>query len=92
MPGVIELRPGGRPEPEPAGASYTDWESVYQDNVVGIYQLAFRRVGNSGDAEDVAEEVRIRTLNTLQGVQSPRRFWLLSSDHRRCACRERPNE
>lgn len=66
MPGVIELRPGGRPEPEPAGATYTDWESVYQDNVVGIYQLAFRRVGNAADAEDVAEEVLIRTLNTLR--------------------------
>jgi RNA polymerase sigma-70 factor (ECF subfamily) len=64
--GVIELRPAGRPEPDPEGAVYTDWESVYQDNVVGIYQLAFRRVGNAADAEDVAEEVLIRTLNTLR--------------------------
>ena len=64
--GLIELRPGGRPEPDPEGAVYTDWETVYQDNVVGIYQLAFRRVGNAADAEDVAEEVLIRTLNTLR--------------------------
>jgi RNA polymerase sigma factor (sigma-70 family) len=63
--GLIELRPAGRPEPDPA-ASYSNWESVYQDNVVGIYQLAFRRVGNAADAEDVAEEVLIRTLNTLR--------------------------
>jgi RNA polymerase sigma-70 factor (ECF subfamily) len=68
--GLIELRPGGDREPEiasdPAAAIYTDWESVYQDNVVGIYQLAFRRVGNAADAEDVAEDVMIRTLKTLR--------------------------
>src|SRR5260370_16611042 len=68
--GVIELRPGGDHEPEiakePQTALYTDWESVYQDNVVGIYQLAFRRVGNAADAEDVAEDVLIRTLKTLR--------------------------
>jgi RNA polymerase sigma factor (sigma-70 family) len=51
---------------EPARAIYTDWESVYQDNVVGIYQLAFRRVGNAADAEDLAEDVLIRTLKTLR--------------------------
>ena len=68
--GLIELRPGGDREPEsasdPAAAIYSDWESVYQDNVVGIYQLAFRRVGNAADAEDVAEDVMIRTLKTLR--------------------------
>src|SRR4029077_19537450 len=64
--GLIELRPGGRPEPDPEGAVYTDWESVYQDNVVGIYQLAFRRVGNAAEAEDVAEEELVRTLQTVR--------------------------
>jgi RNA polymerase sigma-70 factor (ECF subfamily) len=47
-------------------ATYPDWESVYQDNVVGIYQLAFRRVGNAADAEDLAEDVLIQTLKTLR--------------------------
>ena len=51
---------------EPTGAVYPDWESVYQDNVVGIYQLAFRRVGNAADAEDLAEEVLMHTLKTLR--------------------------
>ena len=68
--GLIEFRPSDHPQPEianePAAAIYTDWESVYQDNVVGIYQLAFRRVGNAADAEDVAEDVLIRTLKTLR--------------------------
>src|SRR5712691_5458569 len=68
--GLIEFRAAGDPGPkienEPAAAIYTDWESVYQDNVVGIYQLAFRRVGNAADAEDVAEDVMIRTLKTLR--------------------------
>jgi RNA polymerase sigma-70 factor (ECF subfamily) len=68
--GLIELRPSNDPKPgianEPAPAIYPDWESVYQDNVVGIYQLVYRRVGNAADAEDLAEDVLIRTLKTLR--------------------------
>jgi len=67
---VTELRVLSDPDPEPSGepkpATYPDWESVYQDNVVGIYQLAFRRVGNAADAEDLAEEVLMQTLKTLR--------------------------
>jgi RNA polymerase sigma-70 factor, ECF subfamily len=67
---VTELRVLSNPEPdrpgEPAADIYADWESVYQDNVVGIYQLAFRRVGNAADAEDLAEEVLLHTLKTLR--------------------------
>ena len=58
------------PDPEPSGqpepAIYPDWESVYQDNVVGIYQLVFRKVGNAADAEDLAEEALMQTLKTLR--------------------------
>src|SRR2546427_6075901 len=68
--GVINLRGADDPEPgpvnDPARAIYPDWESVYQDNVVGIYQLVFRRVGTAADAEDLAEDVLIRTLKTLR--------------------------
>lgn len=67
---VTELRVLSNPEPdrpgEPVPAIYPDWESVYQDNVVGIYQLAFRRVGNAADAEDLAEDVLMQTLKTLR--------------------------
>ncbi len=45
---------------------YPDWESVYQDNVVGIYQLVFRRVGNAADAEELAADVLMQTLKTLR--------------------------
>jgi hypothetical protein len=53
------------------GDSYADWESVYRDNVLGIYQLVFRQVGNAPDAEDLAAEdlaaeALIRTLRTLR--------------------------
>ena len=58
--------PGEEPSPEPAVAIYPDWESVYQDNVVGIYQLVYRKVGNAADAEDLAEEVLLQTLKTLR--------------------------
>jgi len=68
--GLIAFRAGGVPAPaianEPQTSIYTDWESVYRDNIVGIYQLAFRRVGNAADAEDLAEDVLIRTLKTLR--------------------------
>lgn len=67
---LTELHVVGSPEPEQSrdteSAIYPDWESVYQDNVVGIYQLAFRRVGNAADAEDVAEDVLMQTLKTLR--------------------------
>src|ERR1700736_2351525 len=67
---MTELRLAGLPDPdgpeEPAARVYPDWESVYQDNVVGIYQLVFRRVGNAADAEDLAEEVLMQTLKTLR--------------------------
>jgi RNA polymerase sigma factor (sigma-70 family) len=68
--GVTELRHAGAPDPDavkdPAASTYPDWESVYQDNVVGIYQLVFRRVGNAADAEDLAAEVLMQTLKTLR--------------------------
>jgi RNA polymerase sigma factor (sigma-70 family) len=54
------------PVAQEAAGVYADWESVYQDNVVGIYQLVIRRVGNAADAEDLAQEVLIRTLKTLR--------------------------
>src|SRR4029077_348060 len=67
---MTELRLAGPPEPDvpedPTAAVYADWESVYQDNVVGIYQLVFRRVGNAADAEDLAEDVLMQTLKTLR--------------------------
>ena len=45
---------------------YSDWEQVYRDNVVGIYQYVFRRVGNAPDAEDLAAEILLHTLRTLR--------------------------
>jgi RNA polymerase sigma factor (sigma-70 family) len=67
---VTQLRHAGPSDPDvtkdPVTAMYPDWESVYQDNVVGIYQLVFRRVGNAADAEDLAAEVLMQTLKTLR--------------------------
>jgi RNA polymerase sigma factor (sigma-70 family) len=67
---MTEDRLAGLPDRDaavgPATAMYPDWESVYQDNVVGIYQLVFRRVGNSADAEDLAADVLMQTLKTLR--------------------------
>jgi RNA polymerase sigma-70 factor (ECF subfamily) len=48
------------------GQTYEDWEGVYRDNVVGIYHLVFRRVGNAPDAEDLSEEILLRALRRLR--------------------------
>jgi RNA polymerase sigma-70 factor (ECF subfamily) len=48
------------------GESYADWESVYADNVVAVYRLVFRQVGNRPDAEDLAEEVFLAALPRLR--------------------------
>jgi len=64
---VDDVARPGRPALEVVeGNSYSDWESVYRDNVLGLYQLMFRRVGNAPDAEDLAEEAMIHTLHTLR--------------------------
>ena len=39
------------------GDVYTDWESVYRDNVERLYRLMYARVGNRPDAEDLTSEV-----------------------------------
>jgi RNA polymerase sigma factor (sigma-70 family) len=61
------------PDPAPparlrvvAGDSYATWESVYADNVVAVYRLVFRQVGNRPDAEDLAEEVFLAALPRLK--------------------------
>jgi RNA polymerase sigma-70 factor, ECF subfamily len=47
------------------GALYTDWETVYQANVVKVYRLMFARVGNRPDAEDLTSEVFVKSLPNL---------------------------
>src|ERR1700753_3747235 len=37
--------------------AYTDWESVYRDNITRLYRLMYARVGNRADAEDLTSEV-----------------------------------
>src|ERR1700738_2590829 len=64
--GTPPEREEGDPTAHAAAEVYTDGESVYRDSVVGIYQLAIRRVGSAADAEDLAQEVLIRTLKTLR--------------------------
>ena len=66
MPELRVLGPEPEHLPEALSEVYPNWESVYQDNIVGIYRLAFRRVGNPADAEDLAEEVLMQTLKTLR--------------------------
>ncbi len=61
-------------EPEPTsaarlrvvdGEAYANWESVYADNVMAVYRIIFRQVGNRPDAEDLAEEVFLAALPRL---------------------------
>src|SRR5258708_6925585 len=63
----------GELEPTPAarlrvvgGQTYADWESVYADNVIAVYRLIYRQVGNRPDAEDLAEEGFLAALPRLR--------------------------
>jgi RNA polymerase sigma-70 factor (ECF subfamily) len=50
--------------------SYTDWESVYRDNVDRLYRLMYARVGNRPDAEDLTSEVFRTALGPLKLASS----------------------
>src|ERR1700690_3024482 len=49
---------------------YTDWESVYRDNVDRLYRLMYARVGNRPDAEDLTSEVFRTALGPLKLASS----------------------
>jgi RNA polymerase sigma-70 factor (ECF subfamily) len=46
--------------------AYSDWESVYRDNVERLYRLMYTRVGNRPDAEDLTSEVFSTALRPLR--------------------------
>src|SRR5580704_4617338 len=50
--------------------SYTDWESVYRDNIDRLYRLMYARVGNRADAEDLTSEVFRTALGPLKLASS----------------------
>jgi RNA polymerase sigma factor (sigma-70 family) len=50
--------------------SYTNWESVYRDNVERLYRVMYARVGNRADAEDLTAEVFRTALGPLKLASS----------------------
>jgi RNA polymerase sigma factor (sigma-70 family) len=50
--------------------AYSDWESVYRDNVDRLYRLMYARVGNRPDAEDLTSEVFRTALGPLRLASS----------------------
>jgi RNA polymerase sigma factor (sigma-70 family) len=52
------------------GDAYSDWESVYRDNVDRLYRLMYARVGNRADAEDLTSEVFSTALQPLRLASS----------------------
>jgi RNA polymerase sigma factor (sigma-70 family) len=52
------------------GDAYTDWESVYRDNVDRLYRLMYARVGNRADAEDLTSEDFSTALRPLRLASS----------------------
>ena len=45
---------------------YADWDEIYSDNVVRLYQMMYAKVGNRPDAEDLTAEVFRATLRPLR--------------------------
>ena len=58
--------PSRRPLEVVDGQTYGDWESVYRENVVGVYRALHARVGNRPDAEDLTTEVFLQALPRLR--------------------------
>src|SRR5256885_17257733 len=52
------------------GKSEPDWETVYRENVVWVYRLMLKKVGNPADAEDLTGEVFLAVLKPLRGSAS----------------------
>jgi RNA polymerase sigma factor (sigma-70 family) len=50
--------------------SYSDWESVYRDNIDRLYRLMYARVGNRADSEDLTSEVFRTALGPLKLASS----------------------
>src|SRR5580700_5622687 len=50
--------------------AYSDWESVYRDNVDRLYRLMYSKVGNRPDAEDLTSEVFRTALGPLRLASS----------------------
>jgi RNA polymerase sigma factor (sigma-70 family) len=50
--------------------AYTDWESVYRENIDRLYRLMYARVGNRPDAEDLTSEVFRTALGPLRMAAS----------------------
>jgi RNA polymerase sigma-70 factor (ECF subfamily) len=48
------------------GKSESDWETVYRENVVWVYRLMVKKVGNPADAEDLTGEVFLAALKPLR--------------------------
>ena len=70
-------RPDSRSRPPANGGSlsylhvvnddvYSDWESVYRENVDRLYRLMYARVGNRADAEDLTSEVFSAALRPMR--------------------------
>jgi len=47
-------------------AEFSDWETVYRENIGLVYQVLFARVGNRPDAEDLTTEVFLAVLRPLR--------------------------
>jgi RNA polymerase sigma factor (sigma-70 family) len=61
--------PDSQPLPAPPADDderYTDWDAIYQDNVVRIYQMMHANVGNRPDAEHLTTEVFMAALKPLR--------------------------
>ncbi|MBN1230328.1 MAG: sigma-70 family RNA polymerase sigma factor [Anaerolineales bacterium] len=54
--------------------------SLVEEYQVRVYNLCYRMLGNSGDAEDAAQEVFIRAYNAIKRCDPERKFstWILT--------------
>jgi RNA polymerase sigma-70 factor (ECF subfamily) len=54
--------------------SIDDFERLMRENQRVVYQIAYGVLGNSGDAEDVAQDAFVRAFEKLTSLREPERF------------------
>ena len=68
--------------------AFSEWVGAYQ---VPVYNLCYRMLGDSGEAEDAAQETFLRTYRNIKKYDPNRKFitWILSIASNHCIDRLR---
>ncbi len=75
---------GSTESPEPTGSLHAKIESLFREHVDAVYNVAYRVLWNSADAQDVVQSAFVKAFTRLDQLQdgSRARPWLLQITYR----------